>query len=244
MAGTKTRAELQAYFVAGAEPTATQFSETIENLASTRDANYMTGSMQITGSVAMGSTLAVVGATTLKKKMLNIVAQTAATQLTPEDSGTTILLGGGVGTQAGQIQVINLPTILAAEVGTYYDFIVGVSGNSAAAGSYTINAGGHASDLTGAATLGYDDFFGTLTVVDISATTTADKSTVIPAAGDGTMVLALDSTDAEMGVGSAFRCLAVNPSTTTAGANVWLLTGKILSPDATGFVTGALFTAP
>lgn len=195
-------------------------------------------------ALAVTNTLSVLGATTLKKKMLNIVAQTAVTALTPEDSGTTVVLGGGAGTQAGQIQVINLPTILAAEVGTYYDFIVGTIGNSGAAGSYTINTGGHASDLTGAATAGYDDFIGTLNVVDTVAVTTADKSVVIPAAGEGAMILADDTSNAVVAIGTAFRCIAINPSTTTAAANVWLLSGTILTAQATGFVTGALFTNP
>ena len=174
-------------------------------------------------ALAVTNTLSVLGATTLKKKMLNIVAQTAVTALTPEDSGTTVVLGGGAGTQAGQIQVINLPTILAAEVGTYYDFIIGAIGNSGA---------------------GYDDFIGTLNVVDTVAVTTADKSVVIPAAGEGAMILADDTSNAVVAIGTAFRCMAINPSTTTAAANVWLLSGTILTAQATGFVTGALFTNP
>ena len=61
----KTRAELAAYFVAGAEPTADQFSELIYNLASTKDANHFTGSMSVTGSVDMGAALTVVGASNM-----------------------------------------------------------------------------------------------------------------------------------------------------------------------------------
>jgi len=58
----KTRSELQAYFVAGAEPTQAQFAELIDNLASTSDANHLTGSLAVTGSVNLGSTLTQVGA--------------------------------------------------------------------------------------------------------------------------------------------------------------------------------------
>ena len=121
--------------------------------------------------------------------MLNIVAQTAATALTPEDSGTTVVLGGGVGTHAAQIQVINLPTILAAEVGTYYDFIVGLSANSGAAGSYTINAGGHASDLTGAATLDAASLAltGAVTVATGIQSTTVARTATDDGTGNGTI---------------------------------------------------------
>ena len=184
------------------------------------------------------------GAVTLKKKMLNIVAQTSATQLTVGDSGTTIMLGGGAGTQAGQIQVINLPTVQAADVGTYFDFRVGVSGNSGAEGSFTINTGGHASNLTPAqaATLGYDDFFGVLHVVDTTGVIANDRSIITPADGEGAMILALDTTSGGIAVGSSFRCMAVNPSTTTEDTNVWWLSGTLLSADATGFVTTNVFT--
>tara|TARA_R110001606_G_C15172404_1_gene628346 strand:+ start:118 stop:786 length:669 start_codon:yes stop_codon:yes gene_type:complete len=218
---------------------------TLANLKTTRDfANVLESSLNLTDGGTVTGAAKLMGATSIRKKMLNIVAQTDATTLTVEDSGTTILLGGGVGTQAGQIQVVNLPTIAAAEVGTYFDFVVGAIGNSGAAGSYTINTGGHATDLDAAPTAGYDDFIGTLKVVDTIANTAADKTVIIPAAGEGAMILADNTTNAVVAVGSAFRCIAVNPSTTTAAANVWLLSGTILSADATGFVTTNIFTAP
>jgi hypothetical protein len=193
-------------------------------------------------SIATGSTDVVVeGNISSKRLVQSIIAQTAATTLTTDQSGSLIVLAG----TPSQIQVINLPTIPSTnEVGTYYDFVITVIGNSGAAGSYTINTGGHASDLTAAPTAGYDDFIGTLKVVDNVAVTTADKSNVVPASGEGTLVLADDTTNAVVAVGSSFRVTAVTPSTTTASTNVWLLEGTLMTAQATGFVTTNLFTAP
>ena len=178
----------------------------------------------------------------IKRNVISMGAETDATTLTPALTGSLVVLNS----TASQIQVINLPTVTTGDVGIYYDFTVRVSGNSAAAGSYTINTGGHATDSSGdSATIGYDDFVGTVKVLDITAITAADKSTAVPASGEGTLVLALNTTDAEIGVGSSFRLTAIAESSIgTASADVWLIEGTILSPDATGFVTGALFTAP
>ena len=60
-----TRAILKGYFNAGDEPTEDNFAQLIDSTASTNEANYLTGSLQNTGSVALGSTLTVVGATTV-----------------------------------------------------------------------------------------------------------------------------------------------------------------------------------
>ena len=177
-----------------------------------------------------------------KRKVLTIDSETAATSLTTNQSGTLIVLGGTV----AQIQVINLPTITSTDIGTFYDFIVTVIGNSGAAGSYTINTGGHATDTTGeSATIGYDDFIGTLSVLDTTAYTAADKTNIIPAGGEGTFVLADDTSNGAVAVGTYFRATAVAASTIgTASGNTWLLSGQIFSADASGFVTGAVFTAP
>ena len=178
---------------------------------------------------------------TYKRKVLTIDSETAETTLTADQSGTLIVLGGTV----AQIQVINLPTITSGMVGTFYDFIVTVAGNSGAAGSYTINTGGSATSATASPTKGYDDFIGTLSVLDTVAVTTADKSTVIPAAGEGTMVLADDTTNGVIAVGTHFRATAVAASTIgTASGNTWLLSGQLMSAQATAFVTTNVFTAP
>jgi len=178
---------------------------------------------------------------TYKRKVLTIDSETDETTLTADQSGTLIVLGGTV----AQIQVINLPTITSGMVGTFYDFIVTVAGNSGAAGSYTINTGGSATSATASPTKGYDDFIGTLSVLDTVAVTTADKSTVIPAAGEGTMVLADDTTNGVIAVGTHFRATAVAASTIgTASGNTWLLSGQLMSAQATGFVTTNVFTAP
>ena len=183
------------------------------------------------------------GGIAYKRKVYNSVAQTAAKTLTTDDSGTLIILAS----TAAQIQVFNLPTIPStAKLGTFFDFIVTVSGNSAAAGSYTINTGGHASDLTAAPTAGYDDFIGSIGVVDkvTSAAPADDVTNITPAAGEGTMVLADNTTNGVIVAGTHFRATAVAISTTTAAANVWLVSGTLVTNQATGFVTTNLFTAP
>ena len=82
----ETRSTLKGYFVAGAEPTETQFATTIDGVASTRDTNYMTGSMQITGSLDVGGASTLRGATVGVDLMPSLVGLTATTQNT---SGTT-----------------------------------------------------------------------------------------------------------------------------------------------------------
>jgi len=166
-------------------------------------------------------------------------ATTAETSLTAAQSGSLIVLNS----TASQIQVINLPTVKPQNVGVYYDFVVTVIGNSAAAGSYTINTGGHATDWD-SATKGYDDFVGTLAVLDGAAEAAGDKTAVLPASGEGTLVLADDTTNANIAVGASFRLTAILASTIgTASADVWLCSGLLLG-EATGFVTTNLFTAP
>jgi hypothetical protein len=175
----------------------------------------------------------------IKRNVISMGATTAETSLTAAQTGSLIVLNS----TASQIQVINLPTILPEDIGTYYDFCVTVIGNSGAAGSYTINTGGHATDPS-SATKGYDDFIGTLAVLDGAAEAAADKTSVLPASGEGTMVLADDTTNANIAVGANFRLTAVGASVIgTASSDVWLCSGLLLG-EATGFVTTNLFTAP
>ena len=175
-----------------------------------------------------------------KRNVITLGAKTSATSLTADNTGSLIVLDG----TASQIQVLNLPTVKPEDVGTYYDFVVTAIGNSGAAGSYTINTGGHASDWD-SSTAGYDDFVGTIKILDNAAYTTSDKSNCVPAGGEGAMILADDTSNAVVAVGSSFRLTAIAESTLgTAGANVWLIEGTLMSAQATGFVTGALFTAP
>ena len=176
----------------------------------------------------------------VKRNVLVSGATTDETDLTAAQSGSLIVLGS----TASQIQVYNLPTVKSDEVGIYYDFIVTVIGNSAAAGSYTINTGGHASDPD-SSTAGYDDFVGTLKVVDNVAVTTADKSNIVPAGGEGALIIADDTTNGVADVGTSFRLTAIIASTIgTAAANVWLIDGTMMTAQATSFVTTNVFTAP
>jgi hypothetical protein len=194
-------------------------------------------------AVAIPGTLSVTGGVTQKRPVYHSVAQTAAKTFTTADSGTLVILAS----TASQIQVFNLPTIAsAADIGTYFDFLVLVSGNSAAAGSYTINTGGNASDLAAAPTAGYDDYHvaSKLLIAEPTIVATADKLQVSPTNGDGTLVLADDTSNAIIATGTYFRATAVAVSTTTASADVWFLEGVLMTTQATGFVTGALFTAP
>ena len=180
----------------------------------------------------------------VKRNVISMGATTAETSLTAAQTGSLINLNG----TASQIQVINLPTIQSDDVGTWYEFIVTAIGNSGAAGSYTINTGGHATDASGdSATKGYDDFHpaSTLLIAEPTIVATADKLTVLPSAGDGAMILADDTTVAPIALGSHFRMTAVTESTIgTAAANVWFVEGVLFTSQATGFVTTNLFTAP
>ena len=176
----------------------------------------------------------------IKRNVISIVAQTAETSLTAAQTGSLIVLAG----TPSQIQVLNLPTVKPENVGIYYDFVVTVIGNSAAAGSYTINTGGHATDPD-SATAGYDDFVGTLKIVDNVAVTTADKSNIVPAGGEGALIIADDTTNGVADVGTSFRLTAIIPSTIgTAAANVWLIDGTMMTAQATSFATTNVFTAP
>ena len=176
----------------------------------------------------------------IQRNVISLGATTAETDLTAAQSGSLIVLNG----TPSQIQVINLPTIKDGDVGTYFEFIVTVIGNSAAAGSYTINTGGHASDPD-SATKGYDDFVGTLKIVDNVAVTTADKSNIVPAGGEGALIIADDTTNGVAEVGTSFTLTAIVPSTIgTAAANVWLIDGTMMTAQATSFVTTNVFTAP
>ena len=184
------------------------------------------------------------GVAFIKRNVISMGATTAVTTLSVAQSGSLINLNG----TAAQIQVINLPTILDKDVGTCYEFIVTAIGNSGAAGSYTINTGGHATDNSGdSATIGYDDYHpaSTLSIAEPTIVATGDKLTVLPSAGDGTMVLADNTAVALIALGSNFRMTAVAESTIgTASGNVWFVEGILYTSQATGFVTTNLFTAP
>ena len=72
-----------------------------------------------------------------------------------------------------------------------------------------------------------------------------DASNAIPASGEGTLVLADDTTNAAVAIGTNFRFTAISASTIgTASGNTWNIQGTICTAQATSFVTGALFTAP
>tara|TARA_R110000803_G_scaffold40778_2_gene87782 strand:- start:2956 stop:3540 length:585 start_codon:yes stop_codon:yes gene_type:complete len=177
-----------------------------------------------------------------KRNVITLGGKTSVTSLTADNTGSLIVLDGTV----AQIQVLNLPTVKPEDIGTYYDFLVTAIGASGAAGSYTINTGGHASDWD-SSTVGYDDFHpaSTLLIAEPTIVATGDKLTVLPASGDGTMILANNTSNAIIALGSNFRMTAVAQSTLgTASTNVWFVQGTLYTSQATGFVTGALFTAP
>ena len=189
------------------------------------------------------SSLVTKGTMNGKRKVYYSVAQTSEKNLSTDDSGMLVVLGS----TASQIQVFNLPTITDADLGTYFDFVVTVTGNSAAAGSYTINTGGSATSATATPTKGYDDFIGTLRVKDNSAINphATEATNIVPAGGEGTLVLADDTTNGVIAVGSNFRVTAIAASTIgTASGNTWLVTGLLMTAQATAFVTTAVFTAP
>jgi len=211
----------------------------------TVDTDAINPSVNLNQNTNVDKDLTVSGTTFLEKTRMrsDIVSidNTAKLTLTPEDSGRKIILNGTLAVTGGQL--VQLPTITTDDIGTYYDFIVTVTGNSGAAGSYKIQTGGNATNLALAPTASYDDFVGRLPVLDAAATTTLDKSAVAPSAGDGTLVLALNTANGTIQTGTYLRCTAIAASTTTAGTDVWLLEGMIITNDATGFVTTNLFVA-
>ena len=107
MPATEQRSTLKDYFNAGDEPTETNFATTIDSLASTRDDNYMTGSMQLTGSLNVG------GATTLR-------GATVGVDIMPSLSGLTATTQNTSGTTTGVVETLHIKnfTGAAAEVVT------------------------------------------------------------------------------------------------------------------------------
>ena len=237
---TATATALKLHFNTGDQPTESNFVDLLDSQLNLTDGGTVAGATTFSGAVKVVGT----GASLAHKRpVYNSVAQTAVKTLTTDDSGTLIVLGS----TASQIQVFNLPTIPdATYIGTFFDFIVTVTGNSTSAGSYTINTGGHASDLTAAPTAGYDDFHlaSKLLILEPTIVATGDKLLVSPTNGDGALILAANTTNAIIATGTTFRLTAVAASTTTASTDVWLLEGNLMTTQATGFVTTNLFTAP
>ena len=231
---------LKTYFNKGDKPTETHFHDMLESYLNKQDGGTVAGATTLTGAVKVVGTGASLA---YKRPTYYSVAQTAAKTLTTDDSGTLIILAS----TAAQIQVFNLPTIPdATYLGTFFDFVVTVTGNSGAAGSYTINTGGNATDLTAAPTAGYDDFHlgSKLLIAEPTIVATSDKLLVSPTNGDGTMILAANTSVAPIATGTTFRMTAVAASNTTASTDVWLIEGTLMTTEATGFVTTNLFTAP
>ena len=237
---TQTATVLKTYFNTGDKPTEAQFENLIDSNLNLTDGGTVAGATTLTGAVKVVGTGASLA---YKRPTYYSVAQTAAKTLTTDDSGTLIILAS----TAAQIQVFNLPTIPdATYLGTFFDFVVTVTGNSGAAGSYTINTGGNATDLTAAPTAGYDDFHlgSKLLIAEPTIVATSDKLLVSPTNGDGTMILASNTSVAPIATGTTFRMTAVAASNTTASTDVWLIEGTLMTTEATGFVTTNLFTAP
>ena len=179
------------------------------------------------------------GVTGLLRRNIIEVGANATTTLTTAQSGALVLLNSTVSGEA----TVQLPYITSNDIGVYYDFHMLTEGNNGNAGDHKVVTGGHATDTSGASnTAAYDDFIGMLLVTDPAASAAADKTNAIPAADKGTLNLALNSVNAAAGIGTKFRCTAVTNSTTTANANVWLIEGTVMG-EATGFLTGGLFTA-
>ena len=175
-----------------------------------------------------------------RRLVITTGAATTARDLTVDESGALIVLGS----TASQIQIIGLPTITAKNIVVYYDFVVTITGNSGDAGSYTIKTGGHATS-SALRTDSYDDIFGQLSVDDASATAADDKSSITFDDGDGTFVLAADTSNGAIAVGTHFRLTAVTASVIgSAGTDVWLAQGVLVTKDATSFVDDAITTAP
>ena len=114
-----TRSTLKGYFNAGDEPTEAQFVELIDGLASTRDDNFMTGSMQVTGSVTLGSTFA--GGRRLTQTVTDLGGSgggISVIDLVPGNSGIITL----VPALTGGTHTFELPAAADA-VGATYTFV-------------------------------------------------------------------------------------------------------------------------
>jgi hypothetical protein len=115
MPAAVSRTTLKGYFNAGDEPTETNFATTIDSLASTYDDNYMTGSMQITGSLSVKGAFT---STVMKTPvLLSDPGDTDADALVENThAGTHIVIPA-----IGQNSTWTIPTPSAA--GVWYHFI-------------------------------------------------------------------------------------------------------------------------
>ena len=85
----ETRSTLKGYFNAGYEPTETNFASTIDGLASTRDANWMTGSMHLADTLHVTGSIRTSGGINAVSEAL--VAEASVT-LTVAQAGKLLLI--------------------------------------------------------------------------------------------------------------------------------------------------------
>ena len=120
MPASTTRTILKGYFNAGDEPTETQFATLIDSLASTNEANYITGSMQLTGSLTCAAQGVTPRRTTQTVTDLGgSGGAISAITLVPGNSGIITL----VPALTGGTHTITLPACADA-VGATYTFVM------------------------------------------------------------------------------------------------------------------------
>ena len=172
------------------------------------------------------SRVEVAGSLTYKREVIN-VTDTSIVLKTNQSGALINLAPSDTGVSVG------LPTIKAADIGTYYDFIVTVDTSTNTA---TVTTGGHASDDT-SRTAAYDDFIGGLNQLSSAALTAAGSSEAavfrVPMAdGDGTLVFDENLANNTAQIGTHFRATAIIASDIgTASANVWFIEGTLVVDD-------------
>ena len=82
-------------------------------------------------------------------------------------------------------------------------------------------------------------------VAEPTIVATADALVVSPAASEGAMILADNTTNAVLKVGTKFKMVAIKASVIgTANTDVCMVDGILQTSQATSFATTNLFTAP
>ena len=218
MPATVTRTTLKGYFNAGDEPTENNFANLIDSLASSNEANYLTGSLQNTGSVDFGSTLTVVGNTDITGSLTlssTLMGQRLSVESVTADDTLTVAESGKVFVFADAAAVLTLPDSGGGSIiGTHFTFI-----------SYFAGTGQEVimSDTTN------EMFIGSVTGID-----TGDDTTISSwSAEAGDSYSSIEFTGATEGeLGSNFEVI-------NFAADRWLIRGVVLHDGtiATPFAT-------
>ena len=133
MPATVTRTVLKGYFDPGDEPTSVEFQTLIDSLASTNEANYLTGSMQITGSFDVAGAARFHNTSGIQAaKTLQAVANVA-----PTDISATELSVNTYYKSIAAATAMTIPSAAAGEIGDFISVYYSVAAGNGNAHTYT-----------------------------------------------------------------------------------------------------------